>query len=64
MQTASNGSDQSAHMRRLIWGFAGRIFHIVENLMLQLIWKGTFLQGDKYQNCMRTGLHELAYSYA
>ena len=26
-------------MRRLIWGFAGRIYHIVGNLMSRLIWE-------------------------
>ena len=31
------GSDQTARMRRLIWGFAGRTYHIVGNLMLRLI---------------------------
>ena len=33
MQVTSKGSDQTAHMRRLVWAFAGRTYHIVENLM-------------------------------
>ena len=33
----SKGSDQTARMRRLIWGFAGRTYHIVGNLMHRLI---------------------------
>ena len=32
----SKGSDQTAHMRRLIWGFAGRTYHIVGNFMSRL----------------------------
>ena len=32
-QAISKGSDQTARMRRLIWGFAGRTYHIVGNLM-------------------------------
>ena len=37
----SRGSDQTARMRRLIWGFAGCTYHIVGNLMhwLYLLWK-------------------------
>ena len=34
--TTRKGSDQTAHMRRLIWDFAGRTYHIVGNLMLRL----------------------------
>ena len=37
MQATCKGSDQTARMRRLIWGFAGRTYHIVGNLMSQLI---------------------------
>ena len=37
IQAISKGSDQTAHMRRLIWGSAGRTYHIVGNLMRQLI---------------------------
>ena len=33
----SKGSDQTAHMRRLIWGFAGRTYHSVGNLLSRLI---------------------------
>ena len=29
MQATSKGSDQTARVRRLIWGFAGRTYHIV-----------------------------------
>ena len=36
MQAARKGSDQTAHMRRLIWGFAGRTYHIFGNLMSRL----------------------------
>ena len=39
MQATSKGSDQTARMRRLILGFAGWTYHIVVNLMPQLIWK-------------------------
>ena len=34
----SKGSDQTARMRRLTWGFAGRTYHIFGNLMSRLIW--------------------------
>ena len=37
IQATSIGSDQSAHMRRLIWAFAGRTYHVVGNIMLRLI---------------------------
>ena len=36
IQATSEGSDQTARMRRLIWGFAGRTYHIVGNLMPRL----------------------------
>ena len=36
-QTTSKGSDQTARMRRLIWAFTGRTYHIVGNLMSRLI---------------------------
>ena len=36
--TTSKGSVQTASMHRLIWGLAGRTYHIVGNLMSQLIW--------------------------
>ena len=36
----SKGSDQTARMRRLIWGFAGHNYHIVGNLMH---WLNLFL---------------------
>ena len=35
-QATSKGSDRTARMRRLIWGFAGRTYHIVGNLMYWL----------------------------
>ena len=35
-KATSKGSDQTAHMRRLIWGITGRTYHIVGNLMLRL----------------------------
>ena len=37
-QAISKGSDQTARMRRLIWGIAGRTYHIVGNLMRWLIY--------------------------
>ena len=37
IQATSKGSDQTAHMRRLVWAFAGRTYHIVGNLMSWLI---------------------------
>ena len=33
IQATSKGSDQTARMRRLVLAFAGRIYHIVGNLM-------------------------------
>ena len=36
MQATSKGSDQTVHMRRLIWGFAGPTYYIVGNLMSRL----------------------------
>ena len=36
IQATSKGSDQTARMRRLLWGFAGRTYHIVGNLMSRL----------------------------
>ena len=33
IQTTNNGSDQAAHMRRLVLAFAGLIYHIVGNLV-------------------------------
>ena len=45
MQVTSKGSDQTAHMRRLISGFAGCTYHIVGNLMLRLNYvKGPFMR--------------------
>ena len=35
-QVTSKGSDQTAHMRRLILGFAGRTYQILGNPMLLL----------------------------
>ena len=37
-QATSKGSDQTAHMRRLVWAFADRTYHIVGNLMSRLIF--------------------------
>ena len=42
-QATSKGSDQTAHMCRLIWGFAGRTYHIVGNLMHWLIFYGSWV---------------------
>ena len=36
MQATSKCSDQTARMRRLVWGFAGRKYYIVGNLMSRL----------------------------
>ena len=36
IRATRKGSDQTAHMRRLIWDFAGRTYHIDGYLMLQL----------------------------
>ena len=33
IQATNNGSDQAAHMRRLVLAFAGRTYHIVGNLL-------------------------------
>ena len=32
IEATSKGSDQTARMRRLVWAFAGRTYHIVGNL--------------------------------
>ena len=32
----SKGTDQTAHMRRLVWAFAGHTYNIVGNLMSRL----------------------------
>ena len=36
IQETSKGSDQTGFLRRLIWGFVDRTYHIVGNLMLRL----------------------------
>ena len=36
IQATSKGYNQTARMRRLIWAFAGRTYHIVGKLMSQL----------------------------
>ena len=48
IQATCKGSDQTARMRRLIWGFAGRTNHIagnpmpmLNNLDLVLVWDNT-----------------------
>ena len=38
MQATSKSSDQTAHMRRLIWGFAGRTYHTFGKLLMQFIY--------------------------
>ena len=35
-QATSKGSDQTPRMRRLVWAFDGRTYHIVGNLMSRL----------------------------
>ena len=37
IQATSKGSDQTARMRRLIWAFVGRTYHIVRHIMLRLM---------------------------
>ena len=37
-QVTSKGSDQTARMRRLVWAFTGRTYHIVGNLVSRLIF--------------------------
>ena len=37
IQATSKGSDQTAHMRRLVWAFADHLFYFVGNLMSRLI---------------------------
>ena len=37
IQAASKGFDQTARMRRLVWAFAVRTYHIVWILMSRLI---------------------------
>ena len=44
-----SGSDQTTLMPRLIWGFAGPTYHIVENLMHWLIYLQICLLCDRYQ---------------
>ena len=39
IQATSKGSDQTARTGRLIWGFAGRTYHIVGNLMSIMLWE-------------------------
>ena len=43
------GSDQTARMRRLIWGFAGRTYHIVGNLIhwLKLLYTAFWHLAEK-----------------
>ena len=36
IQATSKGSDQTVHVRRLVWAFAGHTYHIVGNLIPQL----------------------------
>ena len=36
--STSKGSDQTVRMRRLVWAFAGRTYHIVGNFMPRLIF--------------------------
>ena len=47
MQATSKGSDQTARMGRLIWGFAGCTYHIVGNLMSWLKYYIGILQNLK-----------------
>ena len=49
-KVTSKGSDQSAHMRRLVWAFAGRKYHIVGNIMPQLKYSGQVL--NTFENIM------------
>ena len=49
IQAAGNDSDQTAHMRRLVLGFAGRIsyMYIVGNTMSRLIYSAPFVAYQK-----------------
>ena len=44
----SKGSDQTAHIRRVIGGFAGRTYHIVGNLMH---WLKSYEPRLDFQQC-------------
>ena len=49
IQAAGNDSDQTAHMRRLVLGFAGHInyMYIVGNTMSRLIYSAPFAAYQK-----------------
>ena len=38
IQAASKCSGQSSRMRRLVWAFAGRTYHIARKLVSWLVW--------------------------
>ena len=48
VQATSKCSDQTAHMRRLVWAFVGRTYHIVGSLMSRLIYANTCSEWIKY----------------
>ena len=57
MQATSKGSDQAAHMRRLVCGFAGRTYHIVRKSHVaahingvKLLFPSCFLEKKKIRN--------------
>ena len=47
IQVTSKGYDQTGHMRRLIWGFAGRTYHTVGNPMPRLMYLSCILKKKK-----------------
>ena len=51
----SKGSDQTARMRRLIWGFAGRTRHIVGNLMPMLNYSVHLIRINTGDSSQRRG---------
>ena len=65
IQATSKGPDQNARLRRLIWGFAGRTYHIVGNLMswLNLWWYYLHtLIVDRINNYIQTHIQNYKFS--
>ena len=54
IQATSKGSDQTARIRRLIWGFAGRTYHIAGNLMPWLNYKKKLTLSWNILRCVST----------
>ena len=51
-KATSKGSHQTARMRRLVWAFAGRTYHIVGNLMSPLIYRGSYMSAHVLLNLL------------